>query len=461
MTGAPPFLKRTPVRLAATFTALFAITVVALFAVLYFGITTRLTDQIRLRTQETMDALLTIDRQQGFDDLVAVVKGEGGSVRDADFIIELVDGTGRHVAGNVSGIRETDAWLSLERSSIEADRENGEPDDRFLAVWQPVSKGRLLVGSSNRELRRTQAFLLEVLGIGLAATSLIGALCGAFLAARTHHRIDAFANTLSAVSEGRIAARVPMSGSGDDIDHVGAQVNRTLDHLQKLIESVNQSSSDIAHDMKKPVGRLRQRLDIARRSARTTADFRAAVEDALEDLDSMMETFDALLRITQIEAGARRARFANVDLGAVLDDVADVYAAVAEDAGHRLEWADARWKPAVVKGDRELLIQLFANLIENAIRHCPPGTRIALALHDEPQGFRAELMDDGPGIPQDEREKVFRRLYRLERARSTPGSGLGLTLAAAIAELHDAHIALEDHAPGLRVAVRFPGAAAA
>jgi signal transduction histidine kinase len=445
--------------LAATFTALFAVTVIALFAILFFGITSRLSEQIRGRTQETMDSLVAIDRQKGFDDLAAAVTGEGGSVRDTDFIIELVNRDGRHVAGNVNGIKRADAWLTLQRSDIEADWDNGEPDDQFQAIWQPVSEGRLLVGSSNRELRRTQAFLLEVLGIGLIATTLLGALCGAFLARRTQHRIDAFANTLSAVSDGMIRARVPLSGSGDDIDHVAEQVNRTLVHLQKLIENVNQSSSDIAHDLKKPVGRLRQRLDIARRSVRSPGNFQSVLEDALGDLDAMMETFDALLRITQIEAGARRARFASIDLGAVLDDVADVYTAVAEDAGHQLAWADGRWKPAVIKGDRELLIQLFANLIENAIRHCPQGTRIALALHDETDGFRAELTDDGPGIPEAERERVFRRLYRLERARSTPGSGLGLTLVAAIAELHDARIALDDHNPGLRVAITFPGAA--
>ncbi|MBN8912715.1 MAG: HAMP domain-containing histidine kinase [Rhizobiales bacterium] len=439
---------------------MFATTVIVLFAIVFFGITSRLSDQIRYRTQETMGSLLAVDREKGFDDLAAAVTGEGGSVRDTDFIFELVDASGRHVAGNVSGIKPSDTWLTLRRSDIESEWTNGEADDQFQAIWQPVSDGRLLVGSSNRDLRRTQFFLLEVLGIGLIATTLLGALCGAFIARRTQHRIDAFAKTLSAVSEGKIQARVPMSGSGDDIDHVGAQVNHTLDHLQTLIENVNQSSSDIAHDLKKPVGRLRQRLDIARRSAHTTNDFRLAVGDALGDLDAMMETFDALLRITQIEAGARRARFASIDLAAVLDDVADVYAPVAEDAGQQLAWADGRWKPALIKGDRELLVQLFANLIENAIRHCPQGTHIVLELHDEPDGFRAELIDDGPGIPAHEREKVFRRLYRLERARSTPGSGLGLTLVAAIAELHDARIDLDDHDPGLRVAITFPSAAA-
>jgi signal transduction histidine kinase len=450
-------LKRTPVRLAAAFTALFAVTVIVLFAIVFFGITARLSDQIRSRTQETIDSLLAIDHQKGFDDLTAAVTGEGISVRDDDdFIVELIDGNGRHVAGNVNGIKPETGWIKLQRSDIEANWQSGAPDDLFQAIWNPVSEGQLLVGSSNRELRQTQTFLLEVLGIGLAATTLLGAICGAILAARTQHRIDAFSKTLSAVSEGKIAARVPMSGSGDDIDHVGAQVNRTLSHLQTLIENVNQSSSDIAHDLKKPVGRLRQRLDIALRSAQTPSEFRDILQEALGDLDAMTETFDALLRITQIEAGARRVRFANIDLGSVLDDVADVYIPVAEDAGYHLSWDNGNWKPAVIKGDRELLVQLFANLIENSIRHCPAGTKIAIELRADGSGFRAEVKDNGPGIPEGERNKVFRRLYRLERARSTPGSGLGLTLVAAIAELHDARVNLDDDAPGLRVGISFP-----
>ncbi len=457
--GAGAVLKRTPFRLAATFTALFAATVVALFVILYFGMTARLTEQIHTRAQEAMDAIQAIDDERSFEDVAAVVSRESQSVRRSDFIFELVDEAGNHIAGNVKGIPREEGWITLERAKVLPSKEPAGAEGLFFATWEPVSKGHLLVGGSDRELRATQAFLLEVLGIGLAATTLLGGLCGAYLARQTGHRIDAFANTLAAVSEGDIRARIPMSGSGDDIDHVGMQVNRTLDHLQKLIENVNQSSSDIAHDLKKPVGRLRQRLDVARRSATTAADFRASMDEALGDLDAIMETFDALLRITQIEAGARRARFGSVDLVSVLDDVTEIYAAVAEDAGHSLAWSDVRWKPAVIRGDRELLVQLFANVIENAIRHCPPGTRISIALHDEPQGFRAELCDNGPGIPEGDREKVFRRLYRLERARTTPGSGLGLTLVAAIAELHDASIALKDQAPGLHVAISFPHAA--
>jgi signal transduction histidine kinase len=208
--------------------------------------------------------------------------------------------------------------------------------------------------------------------------------------------------------------------------------------------------------LKKPIGRLRRRLEVALSSRGDEEAMRGRVEEALIELDSIVETFEALLRITQIEAGARKSRFCEVDLGSLLIDVADVYEPVAEESGDRLQCTVSADAKANVHGDRELLTQLFANLIENAIRHSPKGTRIGvdlLAKHDE---HVAVVWDTGPGIPEHERANVFRRLYRLERARTTPGCGLGLNLAAAIAELHGASVELKDNKPGLRVGVSFP-----
>jgi signal transduction histidine kinase len=301
-----------------------------------------------------------------------------------------------------------------------------------------------------------KSFLLKVLGFGLLATLLALGLYAMYVVRQTQHRIDAFANPLAKASQGHTSARVPISGLHDDIDQVGLQVNRMLGNLQKLIENVNQSSSDIAHDLKKPLGRLRQRLDDARRKAKSADEFQGAIDSALGDIDSITETFDALLRITQIEAGARKARFVSVDLKSVLVDVYDVYDIVAEDAGDKLDYAVDLIGPAQVRGDPELLVQLFANLIENSIRHCPPGTRIGMRLCSRDGAYVVEVTDNGPGIPKSERENVFRRLFRLERARSTAGSGLGLSLVAAIVELHGARISLDDNGPGLRVEVSFP-----
>jgi len=452
---ASELLKRTPVRLAVAFTALFAVTAVVLIAILFFSLRAELEDRIRARVQETVDTLAAIDDEKGMSDLAAVVSRESLSMHDAESIFLLVDEAGKFQAGNVRDIDDFTGWRVLDRAALPLAAERGDPDDRFHALWTPVSKGRLLVGTSDREIRVIQGLLLNGLAWGLAATALLAAACGAVLAWRAQQRINALASTLSAVSRGQITSRVPLSGSNDDIDHIGEQINRTLGHLQSLIESVNQASSDIAHDLKKPIGRVRQRLDLVRRDAASAAEYQEAVASALVELDSIVETFEALLRITQIEAGARKARFEPLDLGAVLEDVAEIYAPVVEDAGDRLECSVDLPRGATIRGDKELLVQLFANLIENAVRHCPAGTQIRLGVADQDDRLVVDVSDDGPGIPAAERENVFRRLYRLERARSTPGSGLGLSLAAAIADLHDATVELADNHPGLQVTIKF------
>jgi signal transduction histidine kinase len=452
-------LRRTPFRLAAAFSLFFITTVLALFTVIYLVSSARLVSDIRDRVRTNIESLAILDGDRTFDDLVAVVAEESESVRDPDFIIELVDKNGKFLAGNVRDVPQSTQWMTLKRSSLNFSMDRGEPTDEFLAIWKPLSKGSLLVGSDNSEVKQMKSFLLKLLAYGLVATSIAIALCAVYFARQTQHRIDAFANPLARVSRGQISARVPISGLRDDIDQIAGQVNGMLGNLQKLIENVNQSSSDIAHDLKKPLGRLRQRLDDARRKAQSPADFQSAVDAALLDIDSITETFDALLRITQIEAGARKDKFVAIDLRVLLADVHDVYDIVAEDAGDKLSLISEVTHPAMVQGDPELLMQVFANLVENAIRHSPSGTAIGLRLYAAPGVYRVDVTDSGPGIPESERENVFRRLYRLERARSTDGSGLGLSLVAAIVDLHGAKIALADNAPGLRVEVSFPARA--
>lgn len=449
-------LKHTPFRLAATFSIFFITTILALFTVVYLVASARLVADIRDRVETTLDSLAALDGERTFDDLVGLVASESESVRDPDFIMELVDKNGNFLAGNVRGVKDSNQWMTLKRSDVFLTLDRGEPDDEFLAIWRPLVKGKLLVGSDNSEVKQMKSFLLKLLGYGLVAAFLALVLCAAYFARETQHRIDAFARPLARVSQGEITARVPISGQQDDIDQVASQVNRMLGNLQRLIENVNQSSSDIAHDLKKPLGRLRQRLDDARRGAGNKDDFRNAIDAALGDIDSISETFDALLRITQIEAGARKSRFVTVDLALLLADVRDVYDVVAEDAGDRFICAPDHTGPAYVRGDPELLVQLFANLVENSIRHSPTGTEITMRLTLRAGSYVVEVADTGPGIPEYERENVFRRLYRLERARSTAGSGLGLNLVSAIVELHAAKIDLFDNAPGLRVEVKFP-----
>ena len=319
------FLKRTPVRLAGAFAILFALTVIALVTVLYFTLVTELDAAIRQHVEEMSDTLKAIDRQQGFDDLAAVVAEEAESVRDFDSLFLLRGEDGSFRAGNVQNVRLFTGWGELDRGWLPMVANKGNPDDRFFAMWIPVSKGHLLVGGSDREIREVRRILLRGLGWALVATLLLAVGSATYLARRAQQKIDVFATTLAKVSRGEISERVPVTASRDDLDHVAGQINATLAHLQKLIENVNQASSDIAHDLKKPIGRLRRRLELALGSADNADAFRTQVEQSLEEVDSIVETFEALLRITQLEAGARRARFTSVELGAVLADIADIY----------------------------------------------------------------------------------------------------------------------------------------
>jgi signal transduction histidine kinase len=267
-------------------------------------------------------------------------------------------------------------------------------------------------------------------------------------------RVESVNRTARQIMEGQLDSRVTVRDNGDELDRLAANLNAMLDRIQSLMESLKQVSSDIAHDLRTPLARLRQNLETAKVSATSVEEFRSSTEVAIAETDGLLKTFSALLRIAQIESGSRKADFARVDLSELFDFVAETFAAVAEDEGHQLV-CDIQ-DGIAISGDRELLLQLATNLVENAIRHTPNGSRIEFCLRQEMAEVIVTVRDNGPGIPEGERGKVLRRFYRLEASRTTPGSGLGLALVAAIAELHGARLGLIDHGPGLIVEVRFP-----
>jgi signal transduction histidine kinase len=278
---------------------------------------------------------------------------------------------------------------------------------------------------------------------------LLAVLGGTYLGGSFLRRIDTISRTSRAIMEGDLSARIPARGTNDEIDQLVANLNAMLDRIQQLMDGLRQVSSDIAHDLRTPLGHLRHRLEDARDHARTTEEYEAATQAAIADADALLETFSALLRIAQIEAGAQRSAFAQVDLSAVFRSVGETYLAVAEDSHRKLE---LQIDDGVrLTGDRQMLTQMVVNLVENALNHTPENTTVWLKLHKAARGFEAEVADDGPGIPESERDKVFDRFYRLDRSRTTAGSGLGLALVRAIARLHGLSIRLEDRAPGLAV----------
>jgi len=257
---------------------------------------------------------------------------------------------------------------------------------------------------------------------------------------------------LQRIMAGKLDERVPAIGMGDEYDRLTYNLNAMLDRIQTLMEGLRQVSTDIAHDLRTPLTRLRQQLESTLALDPSEA-VESAVDRALAQVDEVLMTFDALLRIGQIEAGAGRARFETLDLSAIMERVRLAFEPAANDAGKSLVAGIAAG--IAVRGDRELLTQMFANLIENALTHTYGPTTIVVSLARDGNAIIAAVADDGPGIPAHERDRVIRRFYRLDASRSTAGSGLGLALVAAIAELHGARLTLAANDPGLRVEVRF------
>jgi signal transduction histidine kinase len=259
------------------------------------------------------------------------------------------------------------------------------------------------------------------------------------------------------IMQGNLSRRLDVGNRGDEFDELAHHVNDMLDRIQRLIENLQQVSNDIAHDLRTPLTRLRQRLELAlsadARCGVTECPMAGEIEKAIAEADILLDTFSAMLRIAQIDSGSRRAGFRTVDLSGLLKSLADTYGPVAEDTHHEIR---AQIAPGVsVNGDAELITQMCANLIENAIEHTPEGSTISVRLAPTSPHVLVVVADDGPGIPPAMRDRVCKRFVRLESSRTTAGSGLGLSLVAAIAHLHGIDLDLGDNQPGLRVILRF------
>ena len=365
----------------------------------------------------------------------------------------LTDAGGRRVLGNLRYRPTTRGWHTVPLlGALGADHSDA---DRVHLFAQRLPDGRwLVVGSDNRSVVELGEVLsggfLDVGGVAV----LLVLISGGLASRRYLKRIDALGEQAERILEGEHGVVIRERGRGDEFDRLAGRLNRLLARMQVLMEGMRQVSNDIAHDLRTPLAHLRQRLESAAREADSVDAFRSAVERALADVDGVLATFAALLRIAQIESRQRRAGFAAVDLSALLNTLAGDYRPVLEDLGRRFDVAIA--PDLRTHGDRALLTQLLVNLIENALRHTAAGTPIALSLEAGSGGPTLSVADAGPGIPPAEHARVLGRFVRLDAARSTPGSGLGLALVAAVADLHGIVLAFEDNHPGLRVRLDFP-----
>ena len=432
-------------RISAIFVAIFAAAAAVLAVSLLVTVDEEFQDQIVQFANADIAAVRDGYNTEGEREAREVIGQRMTAPGASDFF--LLQRDGKRLAGNLPPMPPRTGVLTLPGSG---------PQHRILGVATFLAPGLYIFsGSDLHHAELARRHIVRALIWVFAGAVLLAILGGILVSRNLLSRTDAIARTCRAIMSGNINTRVPVRGTEDELDRLSQTINAMLDRIAALMENVRQVTNDIAHDLRTPVTHLRHRLEYARLHAAAPADYDKALEAAIATSDDILALFAALLRIAQIEGGARRAGFALIDLADLLHQLRDMYGPVADDAQHGLTLVLDQ--NAVIRGDRELLVQLFSNLIENAIVHTPPGTHIEIALHADANFARISVGDDGPGVPEEEHEKLFQPLYRREASRSRPGHGLGLALVNAITDLHSGHIALRKNSqPGFCVEVSFP-----
>jgi hypothetical protein len=443
--GLSSLIRSASLRFAALFGVVFALSAMALVLFLWLSTAGLLDRQVEAAINADAQGLAERWTEGGVPALLLTIQERLGENVDDDAIYELTDPIGRTVAGNLG------RWPSVVSSpGVFYELQVVRAGTRSLADvrrYDLPGGFRLLVGRDVRgrvELRRllTNALfssMLVIAGLGAA---------GAFVIRNLFRRMVAEVSaTADAIAGGDLTPRVRRSGRGDEFDRMAESINTMLERIAKLMDGVRQVSNAIAHDLRTPITRARARLEDAALHARTDGELRAAVERAVSDLDGVTAVFQALMRIAEIEVGARRSAFAEVDIGPMLADLAELYGAVAEEHGLSLILDVPDTLP--ILGDRDLLQQAVANLLDNAIKFSPDGGQIRLLGRRDGRIVHISVADQGPGIPEADRPRATERFFRGEAARHTPGSGLGLALVQAVAVLHEGALQLEDAHPGL------------
>jgi signal transduction histidine kinase len=456
--GPPRLLKSAGFRFAVLFAAMFASAAIALVAVLWWATAGALDRQTDVAIRADAVALSERWREAGPNAVAESIEERLSVDVENEAIYLLMDAGGAvRLAGNIDRWppeAEDKGWF---RTLVRHD--GFEVEARLHRVDLPGL--RLLVGRDETEREMLRRLLTEGV-IWASGAVILFALLGAWLLRSVlQARLRPAFRTAAAIGGGDLGSRIALSGREDEFDRLAQTMNAMLDHIGTLMSGVRGVSDAIAHDLRTPIARARAKLEDAVGAARGEAALRRAIEEGIADLDNISRIFRALLRIAEAEAGARRAAFAPFDLVPVLRDAAELYEASAEAREQRLE-IDLPARLAMV-GDRDLLLQAVANLLDNAIKFTPPGGEIRLYARQEEEMLTIAVSDDGPGLSPEDRAHAGERFFRADRARATPGSGLGLSLVVAVAHLHGGEIRLGDakpggQPPGLRAALRIPAA---
>lgn len=442
-------------RFALAYALLFGLSVLLLFGGLYWSTAGLIERQVADTVAAELRALSDRYREEGINGLQVAVSQRSAPGSDPENVYLLADQSLRPVSGNLRNWPEEavpdGSWRQLQL--YRRDQEGG-PVLVGARAFQLPDGSRLLVGRDMEARRSFQTTLLRNLGISLGVTLAIGLIGGIMVSRRLLRRVDAVTETSRRIMDGDLTQRVPQGRSGDEFDRLAESLNRMLERIESLMGGMRLVTDSLAHDLRSPLTRLKGRIELTLLGPDDPDTYRQALEQALAEIDIIQSTFNALLSIAEAESGASRTRLEPIPLHSMVTDVAELYSPVAEEAG--LDLVIEPLEEAQVLGHRQLLAQALVNLLDNAVKYGAEGERIELAL--QRSGGLAELVvrDHGPGIPEEARGRVLERFVRLDEARSQPGSGLGLSLVAAVARLHKSKLSLEAADPGLLVRWSFP-----
>ena len=463
VTALGKLLRTTAFKLTLVYLGIFVLFAATLLA--YFALNTRrlITEQITATVNGEVSGLSEQYGQGGLRRLVIVVDVRSRRPSSSLYLVTTPSGEG--LAGNVGslepGVLDHPGWLETNYHRLESPE--GAEHRALVRVVQLPGGFRLLVGRDLEERERLFGIVVNAGQWSLALVIVLGLLGGFFVSRRILSRIDAMTGTAQTIMAGDLSGRLPVAGTGDELDRLADNVNAMLERIEALMRGLKEVSDNIAHDLKTPLTRLRNRCEQALRSATGEASYRAALDATIAESDDLIRTFDALLMIARAESGQARENMTEFDASEIARDVGELYEPVADEKGIALK-IDAP-EAAPVRGNRELVSQALANLIDNAIKYAGPNGKlngvpaeIVVRAGDDGERITLSVADRGPGIPDADRGRVVERFVRLEQSRSEPGSGLGLSLASAVARLHGGELKLEDNHPGLRTTIALPRA---
>jgi len=443
-------------RLALLYAIIFSSSTLFIFYFFYLFTASYMSQQMDNTIQAEIQGLAERYDQEGLQGLTTLIAERVNRQQaTANSIYLLTTYTLKPLVGNLDrwpkNAEINDDWLEFR---LEVNEQTNETHLARAKIFRLPGRYGLLVGRDINQLTEAKRRIVQALTWGLAMMVFLAFAGGLVLSRRTVRKIERINQTTRRIMSGDLSRRVPRTHRNDDFDQVAENLNQMLDRIQTLMEDIRRVSDNIAHDLRTPLARLRQHLEEARVQENPSSRSARNLERSIKEADSLLTTFNALLRIARIEAGQLTAGFGSIDFQTLMDDVVEFYEPLIEEKHQTLETALA---PNIVsRGDRDLLFQALANLIENAIKYTPMKGHLSLSLVRLGANLVITVADNGPGIPEEEKENVFRRFYRLDQSRSSSGNGLGLSMVSAVIAMHNGTIDLQNNRPGLKTVVRLP-----